>query len=81
VTNHYTAPGINGPGPITTGPDGALWFGNDVSYGSVGRITTTGQVTTYPATAARSPGSIAAGPGGAMWFGMGTGHIGRITTP
>jgi len=40
-----------------------------------------GQVTTYPATAARSPGSIAAGPGGAMWFGMGTGHIGRITTP
>jgi virginiamycin B lyase len=66
----------------------ALWFTNSagnsinaVPSGSIGRITTTGQVTTYPAPGAHSPFSIIAGPDGAMWFTMGNGHIGRITTP
>ena len=58
-----------------------MWFCNAVNSGSIGRITTTGQVTTYSATSVRSPASITAGPDGAMWFGTGNGHIGRITTP
>src|SRR5215472_13582373 len=79
VTNHYTTPGINGPGPTTTGRDGALWFGNDVSYGSVGRITTTGQVSTYGAGISW-PNAIAAGPDGALWTISYTGEIMRVTT-
>jgi len=76
----FTGVGDNTYG-MAAGPDGAMWFCNAVNSGSIGRITTTGQVTTYPATSARSPGSITAGPGGAMWFGTGNGHVGRITTP
>jgi virginiamycin B lyase len=42
----YTNSGIDEPGSITVGPDGAPWFTN---YGSnsIGRITTSGKVTNY----------------------------------
>ena len=66
VTNYYTDPSIANPIAITTGPDGALWFDNDNPVGSVGRITTTGQVSTYGSGIAY-PNAIAAGPGGALW--------------
>jgi streptogramin lyase len=38
------------PYSITTGPDGALWFALSALgnyYGNIGRITTTGTITTY----------------------------------
>jgi len=79
VTSYYTDPGINGPGQITTGPDGALWFDNDVQSGSVGRLTTTGQVSTYGAGISR-PNAIAAGPDGALWTISDTGEIMRVAT-
>ena len=48
----------------------------------IGRITTTGNVTTYPVpTAASDPTAIAAGWDGAMWFtGPDADAIGRVTT-
>ena len=83
VATSYSAPSINTPGGITTGPDGALWFtnggnppiafdGGSFSFGggtsSIGRITTSGVVTSYTAPSINSPGVITAGPDGALWF-------------
>ena len=63
---------------ITAGPDGALWFTNSLS---IGRITTTGQVTNYTGTGIDGPDGITAGPDGALWFTNNAGNsIGRITT-
>jgi streptogramin lyase len=75
-----TATGIDHPTGITAGPDGALWFTN---YGnnSIGRITTSGTVTTYTASGISHPQDITVGPDGALWFtDFGGGGIGRITT-
>jgi virginiamycin B lyase len=74
---------------ITAGPDGALWFtsytlsasGKQASAGVIGRITTAGDVRTYPLPPNAGPGSITTGPDGALWFAEEFGgHIGRITT-
>ena len=65
--------------PHATGSDGAMWFtqGND----SIGRITTSGAVTTYTDTSLNHPRNIIAGPDGALWFvNQGDNTIGRITT-
>ena len=66
-------------GVITAGPDGALWFTENLA---IGRITTSGAITEYPL-----PGGfysdITAGPDSALWFtemNGDTGKIGRITT-
>ncbi len=79
VTN-YSGPGISNPGQITAGPDGALWFTN-FGGNSIGRITTTGTVTSnYSGVSA--PAGITAGPDGALWFTNIDGNsIGRITVP
>ena len=53
------------PGPITAGPDGALWFPEGGANPRIGRITTAGAVTEFPIT--NSPGGITAGPDGALW--------------
>ena len=37
----------SGPGGITAGPDGALWFTNNDGNDSIGRITTGGVVSNY----------------------------------
>ena len=63
--------GINNPEDIAAGPDGALWFTNyDYPTGgnSIGRITTSGSVTTYTGSGIDDPLYIAAGPDGALWF-------------
>jgi len=76
-------PGINTPGAITAGPDGALWFTNDTNNnsGSIGRITTTGKVTIYTAPGINAPVGITAGPDGTLWFAdSNNDSIGRITT-
>ena len=55
---------------ITTGPDGALWFGvenpNGVFGGAVGRITTSGNVT--EAQVPRPVVFLVTGSDGAIWF-------------
>ena len=72
--------GINAPGGITRGPDGALWFTN-AGNNTIGRITTAGVVTTFTGAGISDPGGITAGPDGALWFTNYSGNaIGRITT-
>lgn len=72
------------PWGIATGPDGALWFTEDGNgLGAViGRITTSGAITTY--SQGLSSGIrcayITPGPDGALWFTESIGdRIGRIT--
>ena len=62
----YTIPtaGSN-PESITSGPDGALWFGEDHAN-AVGRVTTSGTFTAY--TASDVSVFITTGPDGAVWF-------------
>jgi hypothetical protein len=55
-------------GGITAGPDGALWFTVVDPGPSIGRITTNGVMTQYPATNGNSLGAITTGPDGALWF-------------
>jgi streptogramin lyase len=61
---------------IVSGPDGAVWF---TDKGKVGRITTAGVVTQFPAANATPQGGITKGPDGVLWY-AGTNKIGRITT-
>jgi virginiamycin B lyase len=64
---------------ITTGPDGNLWF-TSTGPDQVGRLTTTGQVTLFPAPAGCYPQDIASGLG-ALWFGCYyLDQVNRITT-
>jgi virginiamycin B lyase len=74
-----------GPLGITAGPDGAVWFAGSFS---VGRITPTGAISTFPLPHSAGPSgrvhplpnSITLGPDGALWFAdRGTDQIGRIT--
>jgi virginiamycin B lyase len=91
--SNFTNPIIDEPQGITSGPDGALWFTNDSLMrrhvtdddGSIGRMTTSGEVSDYKNTKAapdviESPRSIIVGPEGALWFvNGGNSSIGRIT--
>ena len=71
----------SGPYGIATWPDGALWF-TEMHGGRIGRITTEGEISTYPLpTADAGPAVIAAGPDSALWFTEHQGNkIGRIST-
>ncbi len=54
------------PRVITTGPDGALWFGEN---GAIGRITTAGAIQQFPLpTPTATVEDITPGPDGAVWF-------------
>jgi virginiamycin B lyase len=64
------------PGDIAAGWDGALWF-TEPEGNAIGRITTAGVITEYPA--AKEPAFLAAGADGAVWF-TARKTIGRITT-
>ncbi|MDQ5858566.1 MAG: hypothetical protein M3542_09880 [Acidobacteriota bacterium] len=66
---------------IVAGPDGALWFTENLAN-KIGRMTTAGAVTEYPIpTPGSRPARIALGPDGALWFTeFGSNKIGRITT-
>jgi virginiamycin B lyase len=73
----YAAP--RGPVDIVAGPDGALWFTQ--GWPSIGRITTTGEITEYPLPAGVGPYGITVAPDGALWFAeWEAGAIGRMTT-
>jgi virginiamycin B lyase len=72
-------PGDTAPYNIVSGPDGALWF---TQAFAVGRITTAGQVVTFPVNTGVSsdPTGIAAGPDGALWVTLiNANQIRRIT--
>ncbi len=63
-----------GPLGITAGPDGNLWFTDQVS-GSAGKITPAGVVTEYPTSIKDASGdaplishNIVTGPDGNLWF-------------
>jgi virginiamycin B lyase len=66
------------PVRITLGSDNALWFTEQRGH-SIGRITTTGEITEFPLRPEVSPTGIAAGKDGALWFTSDT-CVGRITT-
>jgi uncharacterized delta-60 repeat protein len=67
------------PNDIASGPDGSLWF-TEPSRNRIGRITTTGVVSTFTLPTRNSyPWGITAGPDEALWFTEnGTNKIGRI---
>ena len=80
----FTDPALQILAGITTGPDGALWFSNRAngsSNGSIGRITTSGAITTYAdGNGASLPNGITVGHDGAVWFADSSNQIGRIAT-
>ncbi len=66
---------------IVSGPDGNLWFLENTPYGAVGKITTTGAVTEYPAQMQGFENGIVSGPDGALWFAQGYPNaVARVTT-
>jgi streptogramin lyase len=70
---------VSAPEEIAAGPDGALWFTQ--SDATIGRITTTGVVTTYPSGSGTVPECITIGPDGALWYTFpGEDKVGRMTT-
>jgi virginiamycin B lyase len=65
------------PYGMTSGPDGAFWF---ASSNKIGRITSTGMVTTFPvAIGASHPVSLAAGPDNSLWFAEDVDSIGQLS--
>jgi virginiamycin B lyase len=88
VVTEFALPRPNsGPGDITAGADGAMWFvelsgnmdGRQPDGNRVGRITMLGQVTEYPIPSqSGSPINIAVGPDRNIWFTKGS-LIGRVT--
>jgi streptogramin lyase len=72
----------SGPQGITAGPDGNLWFTEEIGAGRIGRITPKGEVTEFSEGIAPEsvPQGITAGPDGNLWFTENGGNrIGRIT--
>ena len=56
-----------------------MWFAN-TGYDSIGRISTTGEISTYPSTGNPTPDGITLGPDGALWFANVNGDsIGRLS--
>lgn len=79
------ADGTSQPSELATGPDGALWFTwvlGGANNNLVGRMTTTGTVTTYTLpTQNAQPIGIAAGADHALWVTENIGNsVARITT-
>ena len=84
----FTLPRPNsGPGDITAGADGHMWFvelsgtmdGRRPDGNRVARITMNGEIAEFPmATQTGSPINIAVGPDRNVWFTRG-GLLGRVT--
>jgi streptogramin lyase len=82
LTEYRVDTATSGPGGITAGPDGNLWFTEDRAN-KVAKVTSSGGFTEYFLPTANSvPDSIAAGPDGNLWFteGGGGNKIGKVTT-
>ncbi len=62
-------PGPTEPTGITAGPDGALWYALSGQPAAIGRITTTGEITSAALPVATSdPFVVNPGPGSTLWF-------------
>jgi len=80
VVEFATDTGVEGPGGITVGPDGNLWF-TDFDNSRIGRITQDGVITELPLPSAPSyPRRITTGPDGNLWFTENR-AIGRLVPP
>ena len=78
----FPLPNYSNPREITSGPDGNLWFTEQLGN-NIGRVTTTGAVTEFSVpTGGSLPTEITAGADGNLWFteGSSPGKIGQITT-
>jgi virginiamycin B lyase len=81
ITEYSVPTATSNPINITNGPatDGALWF-SETTAGQIGRITTAGAITEFPASKSAGPDGITAGPDGNIWFcESGVGHTGGLT--
>jgi streptogramin lyase len=80
----FSAANGSEPSTIASGPDGNLWFTEPGGKGAIGRITTSGAITSFTSglTQNSQPEDIATGPDGNLWFteGANPGRVGRITT-
>ena len=71
--SQFSVPCCATVGGIVAGSDGALWF-TEAGRNKIGRVTTDGQITTYPVPSADSglgtnpPFDIAEGADGRVWF-------------
>ncbi|MDB5066023.1 MAG: hypothetical protein JWM18_2457 [Chloroflexi bacterium] len=75
----WPLPNPSGAWSVVAGPDGNLWFA-DKRNGKIGRVTTSGSVTTYSLpTGTEQPLFIADGPDGQLWFTQGAHSLGRIS--
>ena len=60
---------------ITSGPDGALWFTEQIAS-QIGRITTGGKLPYYKTPSAHAqPSGITTGPDKTLWFTEGIGRV------
>lgn len=78
----FPLPGPNrGPRGITLGPDGNLWFTENLAN-QIGKMTPAGSVTEFTIPTSNSgAGAITAGPDGNLWFTEERANqIGRVTT-
>ena len=70
------------PIQITPGPDGNLWFTEQLGQFGLGRITTSGVITEFHVPTPNSiPFGITLGSDGNMWFTEVAGKIGRAALP
>ncbi len=73
------------PSSITAGPDGNLWVtetAESPTFGAIGRLATTGNVTEFPALSTinqLNPNSMTTGPDGNLWF-LNQGEVVAIST-
>lgn len=67
---------------LITGPDGNLWFALPNAPPQIGRITTSGVITTFPLPEQTiNLDAIVAGPDGNIWFtDLANSRVGRMTT-
>lgn len=68
------------PRNLVVGPDGNLWFTDDVNTPAIGRITPNGEISEFngPMTNASNPEGLVVGPEGYLWF-TERGSIGRVS--
>ena len=80
---------VAGVNALTEGPDGAIWLAaaSDQLFGVIGRLTTSGVLTTAALPLNDESSAITSGPDGNLWFtvsfagasGTGVDSIGKIT--
>ncbi len=90
LAEEYSLPSGSDPEDVTTGPEGDLWFteyNESTGASGIGKMTTSGTVTSYELPKGSEPFGITAGPEkeSAMWFAeregpAAKGRIGKITT-